>query len=436
MTQLETLLQNDRNVQLFALAALEECEDMRGFAARCVAAMINSAMSAQADELCGAAYGERSEGRTNSRNGYRSRGLDTAAGEVTVEIPKLRHGSYYPEGVMERWRRADGALVAAIMEMYANGVSTAKVERVARELGVPSMSRSRVSRLCSALDDEVAQLRESDLSGHVVRYVWIDATYVSCRVAGRFQSVAVVTAIGCDEGGRKRFLGLDAVDCESYDDWRRFLLSLRERGLSGVRLVTSDAHSGIVRAVSEVFLGAGWQRCVTHFMRNAADCYKGDPGRQGLVRGCLKATFAQSEPAVVRACWHEAASRLAAEGCPKAASLMEEAEPSVLCYLDFPAAHARKIRTDNVQERANREIKRRTDVVQCFPSRESLLRLVGAVLCEENLSWSQRRMFSEDSIASVDSYVAPEPTELEVARAEARAREVIGRAVAAARDKG
>ena len=436
MTQLETLLQNDPQVQQFALAVLSECEDMRGFAARCVEAMMNSCMSAQADELCGAGYNERSDERVNSRNGYRDRGLETTVGDVELEIPKLRHGTYYPEGIIQHWQRADNALVACVMEMYANGISTAKVERVARELGVSSMSKSQVSRLCAALDEEVAQLRESDLFGHVIRYVWIDATYVSCRVAGRFRNVAVVTAIGCDETGHKRFLGLDVVDCESYEDWRRFLLSLRERGLDGVRLVTSDAHAGIIKAVSEVFLGASWQRCVTHFMRNAADAYKGRLGKQRLVRECLKATFAQVEPVVVRACFHEASARLRDLGCPKATELMDQAEPSVLCYLDFPRPHAKKIRTDNVQERANREIKRRTDVVQCFPSKESLLRLVGAVLCEENVYWSGMRMFSEDSIASVDSFVPPEPNELEIADAHAKAREIIEKAVATATEKG
>lgn len=436
MTQIDTLLQNDPNVQRFALAVLEECEDLRGFAARCFEAMLNSLMSAQADELCGAAYNQRSEERENSRNGYRERGLETTCGEVTLAIPKLRHGSYYPEKIIERWQRADTALVACVMEMYVNGVSTAKVERVAKELGVPSMSRSEVSRLCSRLDDEVEELRASALSGHIVRYVWIDATYVSCRVAGRFRSVAVVTAIGCDETGHKRFLGLDVVDVESYDDWKRFLLGLRERGLGGVRLVVSDAHAGIIRAVSEVFLGASWQRCVTHFMRNAADAYKGSAGKQRLVREVLKATFAQSDPAVVRACFREASSRLRGLGCPKASDRLEEAEESVLCYLSFPAAHAKKIRTDNVQERANREIKRRTDVVQCFPSRESVLRLVGAVLVEENMNWSQHRMFSEESIASVDVFEPKSPTELEVARAEEKAREIIGKAIATATQEG
>lgn len=436
MARLETLLQTDPVVREFALSVLEECEDMRGFAARCFAALVNAAMSAEADELCGARYNERSEGRVNSRNGYRRRGLETPVGRVEVEVPKLRHDTYYPDGILERWQRADGALAAAIVEMYANGVSTAKVERVARELGVTSMSKSQVSRLCGRLDDEVAELRSCELSDHVVRYVWIDATYVSCRVAGRYQSVAAVTAIGCDEDGRKRFLGLDVVDCESYDDWRRFLVSLRERGLNGVRLVVSDAHAGIIRAVREVFLGASWQRCVTHFMRNCSDAYRGREGKRRLVRECLKATFAQADPTLVRACYHESLARLGELGCPKASKLMEEAEASVLCYLSFPAEHARRIRTDNVQERANREIKRRTDVVQCFPSKESLIRLVGAVLCEENLDWSQgKRMFSPESVAGADSFEPKEPTELEVADAEARAREIVARAVARAQEK-
>ena len=327
-------------------------------------------------------------------------------------------------------------MVAAIMETRANGMSTAKAGRVARGLGVPSMSKSQVSRLCAALGEEVAQLRESELFGHIIRYVWIDATYAGRGVAGRFADVAVVTAIGCDETGHKRFLGLDVVDCESYEDWRRFLLSPGERGLDGAGLVTSDAHAGTIKAVSEVFLGASWQRCAAHLVRNCADAYKGRAGERRLVRECLKATFAQAEPSVVRACWHGSAARLRDLGCPKASEPVDQAEPSVLCYLDFPRAYAKKIRTDNVQERANREIKRRTDVVQCFPSKDSPLRMVGAVLCEENVRWSGMRMFSEDSIAEVDHFVAPEPTELEIANAQTKAREIVEKAVEIAEVKG
>ena len=171
MTQLETLPRNDPNARQFALAVLNECGGMRDFAARCVEAMTSSAMSAQADELCGAGYNERSEDRTNSRNGYRERSLETTVGDIEMAIPKLRHGTYYPEGIIEHWQRADNALVACVVEMYANGISTAKVEGVAKELGVASMSKSQVSRLCAALDEEVAQLREPDLFGHVIRYV-------------------------------------------------------------------------------------------------------------------------------------------------------------------------------------------------------------------------------------------------------------------------
>jgi transposase-like protein len=307
---------------------------------------------------------------------------------------------------------------------------------VAKELGIPSMSKSEVSRICARLDEEVEELRTSSLAGRVTRYVWVDATYVSCKVDGRFANVAVVTAIGCDGTGHKRFLGMDVVDVESYDDWKRFLLGLRGRGLDGVRLVTSDAHSGIVKAVSEIFLGAAWQRCVTHFMRNAAEACGGNLGRQTLVRECLKATFAQADPALVRACFREASARLRERGCGKASVRMDDAEESVLCYLSFPPAHAKKIRTDNVQERANREIKRRTDVVQCFPGRESLLRLVGAVLVEENIRWQQLRMFSEASIASVDSFVAPKPSEWEATQARTKAREIIEKAIATAEGKG
>ena len=434
-TTLDTLLRTDPEVQELALTILRECTDLREFGARCLEAMLNSLMSAQADEACGAPYRERSEARTNSRNGYRERGLETSAGDVTLEVPKLRHGSYYPEELIERYTRADRALVACVVEMYANGVSTRKVRRVAEELGVDSLSRSQVSRMCSALDGEVSALRSSRLEGHAFRYLWVDATYVRCRVSGRSVSVAVVTAIGLDEGGHKRFVGLDVVDTESRADWVRFLRSLRERGLSGVLLVVSDAHTGIVSAVEEVMQGAAWQRCVTHLTRNAADAVSGDL-RQRLVRECLKATWAQSDPTLVRACYQRSVDALAGEaGCLPAAELLADAEESALAYLAFPPAHAKKIRTNNVQERANREIKRRTRVVQSFPSAESLLRLVGAVLIEENDAWQLQRVFSVASTASADGYEAPVPSEAERASAAAQARRIIDGALEAARSR-
>ena len=435
MTQLEMLLQNDPNVQQFALGVLRECPDMREFSARCLETMLNSAMSAQADEACNADYGERTEERVNSRNGYRERGLETTCGDITLEIPKLRHGTFYPQDIIERYRRADDALACAVMEMLTNGVSTRKVQRVAQQLGVSSMSKSQVSRLCEELDVRVRELRTSSLEQHLISYVWIDATYVSCLVGAHFVSVAVVTAIGLDEDGRRRFLGLDVFDSENYEDWKAFLQGLKDRGLNGVRLVVSDAHAGIVRAVRELFQGATWQRCITHLMRNAANA-EGTELRRAMTRECLKATFAQADPTMVRACYQATVDALAERGCNKSSELLSNAEADALAYLQFPRAHRRKIRTNNIQERANREIKRRTDSVQCFPSKESVIRIVGAVLCEETMAWQLgARVFTPESVASIETYAPEEATEAQRKDAEARAKEIVEKAMQKAVDK-
>ena len=435
MPTLETLLLNDPNVQQFALSALRECPDMREFSAKCLEAMLNSAMSAEADKACNAKYGERTDERVNCRNGYRERSLETTSGDITLEIPKLRHGTYYPEGIIEHYRRADTALALVAIEMYVNGVSERKMKRVMKRLGVDSMSKSQVSELCKAIDEEVERLRTSSLLGHIIRYVWIDATYVSCRVAGRFRNVAVVTAIGCDETGHKRFLGLDVVDVESYEDWKKFLQGLKDRGLNGVRLVVSDAHAGIVRAVKELFQGACWQRCITHLMRNAANA-EGNELKRTITRECLKVTFAQKDPTLVRACYRATVDRLVESGCNKSAELLANAENDSLAYLQFPVAHRRKIRTNNIQERANREIKRRTDSVQCFPDKASVVRLVGAVLVEETMAWQMSpRVFTPESVESIDDYVAPEATDAQRRDAEARAKEIVEKAMQKAVDK-
>ena len=435
MPTFATLLQNDPNVQEFALKVLRDCDDLREFSAKCLEAMLNSAMSAEADEVCNASYGERTDERVNSRNGYRERSLETTSGDITLEIPKLRHGTYYPEGIIEHYRRADTALALVAIEMYANGISTRKMKRVMKRLGVDSMSKSQVSELCKAIDEEVERLRTSSLLGHIIRYVWIDATYVSCRVDGRFVSVAVVTAIGLDEDGRRRFLGIDVFDTENYEDWRKFLQGLKDRGLNGVRLVVSDAHAGIVRAVRELFQGACWQRCITHLMRNAANA-EGNELKRTIARECLKATFAQNDPTLVRACYRATVDRLVESGCNKSAELLANAENDALAYLQFPVAHRRKIRTNNIQERANREIKRRTDSVQCFPDKASVVRLVGAVLVEETMAWQMSpRVFTPESVESIDDYVAPEATDAQRRDAEARAREIIAEAHKKALDK-
>lgn len=359
--------------------------------------LLNAVMDEQASEL-GAA-----------RNGYRERSLDTCVGTVTLRIPKLREGTYFPEDVVSRWSRTDTALASAICDMWVSGISTRKVERAAADLGVESMSRSRVSRLCSSLDAEVAELRGCDLSAEEWPYLWLDATYVPCREAGAPRSVALVTAVACTASARRRVVGIECVDVESYPSWRGFLLSLRSRGMSGVRLVTSDAHEGLARAVREVFCGAAWQRCVAHLERNVADrCRRKGDGEAAAA--ALRAAFGEADPALVEAGYRRAAELL--EGAdPRGAELLEDAQASALAYLAFPREHRHWIRTNNVQERMNCEIKRRTRVVQVFPSTASLLRLVGAVCCDQNDAWACEKNFIDRRSLEPGYERAPLPEE-------------------------
>ena len=351
-------------------------------------ALVNEIMDAQAEDAC-------ADG--NQRNGYRDRALVTSVGVINLRIPKLRRGSYFPEDLLVRYSRVDRAVIAAVSEMVTCGVSTRKVEKVASALGVDRMSASQVSRICESLDAAVADLQERDLSGVAFPYVWVDATYLKCRDAGHVSSCALVTAIGAGSDGYRRVLGLGAVDTESYAGWLSFLRSLRERGVAGVACVTSDAHEGLRRAIEEVFPGAAWQRCVVHLMRNAASCA---PSRQrrAAVLAILHAVFDERDPSLVRELYHLACEKIAGF-CQRAADLLEDAEADALAYLDFPYGHHRRLRTNNVQERANRELKRRSRVVQVFPSRKSLVRMLGAVFAEMDEDWAARRWFTEESIA-------------------------------------
>ena len=351
-------------------------------------AIVNEVMDAQADDACAGG---------NQRNGYRERRLLTSVGPITLRIPKLRRGTFFPDDLIERYSRVDRAVVAAVAEMVTTGVSTRKVERVARTLGADRMSASQVSRICESLDAAVSDLRERTFEGVRFPYLWIDATYVKCRDGGHVSSCAVATAIGAADTGHRVLLGLEAVDAEDHASWRSFQLSLRERGVAGVLCVTSDAHAGLRRAVEEVFPGAAWQRCIVHLERSA--CALGRNRRERrLIGSVLSAVFAESDPDLVRELYHLAAGELGA-AVPAVGALLEEAEPDALAHLDFPPAHRRRLRTNNVQERANREIKRRARVVQVFPSRKSLIRLVGAVLSEMDEEWACRRWFDGDSIA-------------------------------------
>ena len=350
--------------------------------------LVNEIMDAQAEEAC-------ADG--NQRNGYRERSLATSVGVITLRIPKLRHGTFFPEDLITRYSRTDRAVIAAISEMVTCGVSTRKVEKVASALGISSMSASQVSRICESLDEVVRDLQERDLSDETYPYLWLDATYVKCRDEGHVSSSALVTAIGAGSKGYRRLLGMDAIDTESYDGWAAFLRSLRERGVEGVVCVTSDAHEGLRRAIEEVFPGAAWQRCVVHLMRNAAGA-AATRQKKGAVLSVLHAVFAERDPGLVRELYH-LACEVVGGICPKAATLLEDAEADALAYLDFPYEHHMRLRTNNVQERANRELKRRSRVVQVFPSRKSLMRMLGAVFSEMDEDWSSRRWFMEDSIA-------------------------------------
>lgn len=267
-------------------------------------------------------------------------------GTLTLRIPKLRSGSFFPEDVFERHRRVDRALVAAVAEMYATGASTRKVQRVAEKMGVSRLSKDQVSAIASSLDADIEDLCARPLDGSPVPYAWLDATYVKCRRGGRVASTAVVTAIGCDAGGRGRVLGVDVVDTESYDSWLAFLRTVRGRGVSGAELVVSDAHPGLVRALGEVFQGAAWQRCAVHLMR---DCMReaGSWQPRRRVGRIVSQVFRARDAATVAAMYHAACDML--EECrPRDAAVLEEAEPDAPAHLDFPPTHWKRLRTNNV----------------------------------------------------------------------------------------
>ncbi|WP_418863175.1 IS256 family transposase [Slackia isoflavoniconvertens] len=316
-------------------------------------ALVESALNAIMDEQAGMAC----EGGANSRNGYRERGLVTPADKITLRIPKLRCGTYFPEGMLERHGRADKAVAAAVAEMYANGVSTRKVERIARRMGIDRLSSSQVSRICKRLDAEVAALRAREFDMAMPR-LFLDVTYVKCR----------------------RVVGLSAIDAETYAGWLGFCRDLRMRGVGGVKCVTSDAHEGLRRTIAECFPGAAWQRRIAHLERNVCSMLPSKRQRKAAGK-VMQAVLAQEDPAMVRAACHAAIDAISSFS-QAAAGLLEDAECDALAYLAFPAEHRRRIRTNNVQERTSREIKRRTRAVQVFPSVESMIRLVGAVMAE------------------------------------------------------
>ena len=344
-------------------------------------------MEMDVEGLCAAGYGERSADRANSRNGYRERAWDTRAGTIELKIPKLRQGSYFP-GFLEPRRTAEKALAAVIQEAYVQGVSTRSVDELVRAMGMSGISKSQVSRLCAEIDERVGVFLNRPIEGDWP-YLWIDATYVKVREAGRIVSVAVIIAVAVNTQGMREVLGMAVGASEAETFWTSFLRSLMRRGLRGVKLVIADAHEGLKAAVAKV-LKASAQRCRVHFMRNAlAHVPK---GQRQMVAALIRTVFAQETEVEARRQWRAVADQLR-ERFPKIGTLMDEAEIDVLAHMSFPKAHRLQIHSTNPLERLNAEIKRRTDVVGIFPNEAAIVRLVGALLLEQNDEWQLQRRY-------------------------------------------
>ena len=353
-------------------------------------------MELEAEGRCGAGHGERSPDRTNHRNGYRERTWQTRAGTVDLQIPKLRKGSYFP-AFLEPRKTAEKALVAVIQEAYIQGVSTRSVDELVKAMGMTGISKSQVSRLCQEIDERVQAFLARPIEGSWP-YLWLDATYVKVRQAGRIVSVAVTVAVGANTEGRREVLGLAVGPSEAEPFWTDFLRQLTRRGLRGVRLVISDAHEGLKAAIAKV-LGATWQRCRVHFMRNALA--HAPKGQREMVAAAIRTAFVQNDAEAASAQWRQIADSLRPRFA-KLAELMDQAEADVLAFMTFPKDHRTKIHSTNPLERVNKEIKRRTNVVGIFPNDQAIIRLVGAILIEQNDEWAiARRYMTLETIAEL-----------------------------------
>jgi len=346
-------------------------------------------MAAEVDALCNAGYGEITPDRTNSRNGLRHRDFDTRVGTIDLAIPKLRHDSYHPGWLLEPRRRAERALTQVVAECYVKGVSTRRVEGLVQTLGIEHLSKSQVSRMAKDLDAEVAAFRNRPLDAGPYTYVWLDAMVQKVREAGRIQNVAVVIATGVNNDGHREVLGFDVITVEDGAGWMAFLRGLVARGLSGTTLVVSDAHVGLVDAVRST-LGATWQRCRTHFMRNLLT--RVPKSAQALVATLVRTIFAQPDAEQTWA-QHARVVEQLTEKFGDAATLLADAGNDVLAFTAFPKDHWKQIWSNNPQERLNRELRRRTDVVGIFPNRDAVVRLVGSVLAEQHDEWAVTRRY-------------------------------------------
>ena len=352
-----------------------------------MAYVANRMMDMEVESLTGAAHGERTPTRVNHRNGYRERTWETRAGTVDLEIPRLRKGSYFP-GFLEPRRASEKALTAVIQEAYVHGVSTRSVDDLVKAMGMTGISKSQVSRLCAEIDERVHAFLDRPIEGSWP-YLWIDATYVKVRQSGRIVPVAVIIAVAVNTDGRREVLGMEVGPSEAEPFWTKFLRSLTRRGLRGVKLVISDAHEGLKKAAAKV-LSATWQRCRVHFMRNAL-AHVGSKQRQ-MVAAAIRTAFTQESQDAARTEWRAVADRLR-ERFPKLGLLMDNAEDDCLAHMGFHKDHWPQLHSTNPLERLNGEIKRRTDVVAIFPNEDAIVRLVGALLLEQNDEWAVTRRY-------------------------------------------
>ncbi len=390
---------SDRFEQTLESASPDVLREMiRGFAQKM--------MDAEVEVRCNAGYGEVTPERVNSRNGYRMRDWDTRAGTVGLAIPRLREGSYFPDFLIHR-RRAERALASVVATSYLLGVSTRRVEKLAAALGVTSLSKSQVSLMAAELDEMVEGFRSRRLDAGPYTFVWIDALTQKVREGGRTVNVHALIATGVNAGGRREILGIDVASSEDGAGWLAFLRGLVARGLSGVALVTSGCHQGLRDAIAAVLPGAAWQRCRTHYHRNLLT--KVPKSAQPWVSTLVRTIFEQPDAASVRAQHHQVVSALEAK-FPAAASHLDEARDDILAFTAFPREIWRQVWSNNPQERLNKEVRRRTDVVGIFPGRDAIIRLVGSVLAEQNDEWAEaRRYMGPEILAACRNAAAAAP---------------------------
>lgn len=393
----------DNNMDALAWLRKQLDGDENDLLREMVAEFAHRLMAAEVDAVVGAGWGEQSTERVNYRNGYRQRPWDTRVGTIDLAIPKLRHDSYFPDWLLDPRRRAEKAMVAVVAECYIRGVSTRRVDGLVKTLGIESLSKSQVSRMAAELDGVVEEFRNRPLDAGPYTYVWLDALTQKVREGGRVINVATVIATGVNADGHREVLGLDVITTEDGAGWLAFLRGLVARGLSGVALVISDAHPGLVDAIASTLHGATWQRCRTHYMRNLL-C-KVPKSAQAMVATLVRTIFEQPDAASV---WAQHARVVAQldERFPDAAAHLADAAADVLAFTGFPKEHWRQIWSNNPQERLNKEIRRRTDVVGIFPNRAAVVRLIGAVLAEQHDEWAvARRYMAAEGLAKARLHV-------------------------------